>query len=138
MNGYDDIIDVEYKPSGRHAKMPRINRAAQFAPFAALTGYGEAINETGRRVDRKPELSEDDKAAIDEKLRFLAADDEKTREICVVYFKKDEKKDGGSFKSFKGVIKRLFPNDRIVFTDGVIVPFEDLIEVAFEGEEDAF
>ena len=69
-NSYDDIINHPHHVSTRHPRMPMIDRAAQFSPFAALTGYGEVIKETARLTDRKPELSESEKAELDYKLQM--------------------------------------------------------------------
>lgn len=72
MGAYDDIINLPHPTSPRHPRMPMIDRAAQFTPFQALTGYGAAIQETARITGEKAELTEEEKAMLDEKLRFLA------------------------------------------------------------------
>ena len=93
MGAYDDIIDLPHPTSVRHPRMPMADRAAQFSPFAALVGHGAAIRETARLTDRKIELTEEEKAVLDDKLCLLL---DTGGEAVFTYFLPDEKKDGGA------------------------------------------
>ena len=121
MNGkYDDIINLERHVSLKHPRMPISDRAAQFAPFAALTGYDGAIDETGRYTDNMVELSEDARELLDRKQFFLGHIIEKRPEITVTYFVHDAKKSGGEYKKISGNLKAIDEYKReLVFTSGI-------------------
>ena len=127
MGAYDDIIDLPHPTSARHPRMPMADRAAQFSPFAALVGHGAAIEETVRLTDRKIELTEDEKAILDEKLRYLL---EAGGEAVFTWFLPDEKKDGGAYVTNLGTIKKIDPLQGIVvLMDGTVIPIEDILEI---------
>ncbi|MDL2225044.1 hypothetical protein LJC20_02400 [Eubacteriales bacterium OttesenSCG-928-M02] len=130
---YDDIIDLPHHVSSKHPQMPRENRAAQFAPFAALTGHDAAIKETARLTDRKIELGECDIADLNMKLNMLADMVNEHPEITVTYFRSDEKKEGGAYVSITGTLKRIDDYEHaIVFIDGTVIVIDDIIEI--DGE----
>ena len=107
-------------------------RAAQFSPFAALVGYEEAIRETGRLTGQQVELSEEEKAILDQKQQIiLAALEQGERpEITVVYFQRDKKKAGGEYTDFTGLVKQGKEVENVLlFTDGTEIPFSDIIEI---------
>lgn len=106
INKYEDIINLVNHKSKTHPHMSIEDRAAQFAPFAALTGYGEAINEAGRLVDKKKELTDEEKANIDMKINFLLENKSFNHSIFITYFIKDKLKDGGQILSITGIIKK--------------------------------
>ena len=127
MGAYDDIIDLPHPTSAKHPRMSMSNRAAQFSPFAALTGHGAAIRETARHTDQKIELTEDEKAILDEKLCLLL---DSGGEAVFTYFLPDERKDGGAYVTAVGSIKKLdLPERRIILTDGAIIPVEDILVI---------
>ena len=127
MGAYDDIIALPHPTSARHPRMPMADRAAQFSPFAALVGHGAAIRETARLTDQKIELTEDEKAILDEKLCWLL---ETGDEAVFTYFLPDEKKDGGSYVTAVGSIKKLDPLERrVILADGSVIPVEDILEI---------
>ena len=127
MGAYDDIIHLPHPTSVRHPRMPMIDRAAQFTPFQALTGYGEAIQETSRLTGEKVELTEDEKAVLDEKLRLLA---DTGNEAAFTYFQPDGKKSGGAYVTVLGAIKKLNPLEgRLVLADGAAIPIDDILEI---------
>lgn len=101
---YDDIINLPHHVSERHPQMSMYNRAAQFAPFAALTGHDSAITEAARLTDAKQELSESEAEVLNRKLAYLQSLDEKLT-ISVTYFVPDEKKEGGSYHTATGIVK---------------------------------
>ena len=107
MGNYDDIIGLPHHVSEVHPQMGRIDRAAQFSPFAALTGYEEALKETERLTDIKRELGEDEARILDEKLRIIDERIGEGPEVSVTYFEPDERKTGGRYITVKDVIKRI-------------------------------
>ncbi len=115
---YDDIIDLPHHVSERHPQMSMYNRAAQFAPFAALTGHDAAITEAARLTDAELELSESDAEVLNRKLAYLQSLDEKPT-ISVTYFVPDDRKKGGSYHTTSGIIKRIEPDEGVLqFEDG--------------------
>lgn len=129
---YDDIIKRDYVGVFRHTHMSMEGRAAQFSPFAALTGYKEAVDETGRYVDRKIELDEGKKEQLDIKLNELIIhiQDKKSVELRVTYFEKDLFKDGGSYNIYNGELKKIDTLYKsFIFEDGKIIEIEDIFEI---------
>ena len=127
MGAYDDIINLPHPESARHPRMSMAARAAQFSPFAALVGHGDAIHETARITDQKMELTEEEKAILDEKLRLLL---DTGGEAVFTYFRPDEKKDGGAYVTAAGSIKKLdLRSRRVILTGGAVIPLEDILEI---------
>lgn len=123
---YDDIIGLP-RPVSWHPRMPMGDRAAQFSPFQALSGHGDAIKETARLTDRKIELTEDEKTMLDEKLRLLL---ETGGEALFTWFLPDEKKDGGAYITTMGTVKKIDTIEgHAVFADGTKIPIEDILEI---------
>lgn len=114
---YDDIIDLPHHVSDRHPHMPVSDRAAQFAPFAALTGYGDVIKETARLTEARPELSEDEKAEMDQTLRTVLNTQRKNAQIVVTYFVPDAKKSGGAYRRAAGKIRRVDETEDILILE---------------------
>ena len=104
---YEDMLDMLHPSSSSHPRMSIRNRAAQFAPFAALTGYEAAIQETARLTDEKIELNEDQRELLDEKLLYLKEHLKEKPEVTITYFKADEKKEGGAYLTERGIIKKI-------------------------------
>lgn len=130
---YDDIINLEHHISKTHKQMSMQNRAAQFAPFAALTGYEEAVKETARFTEQKIELDEELNNILDEKLRLIQSQIKNTPEITVIYFVSDDKKRGGKYQKITGKIKKIDDyNKFIIFTDGKYIPIKDIIDISGE------
>ena len=107
MNGYNDIINMPHHVSGTHPHMSMKDRAAQFSPFAALTGHSDAVKETARLTDEKLELTEDEITDINQKLNFLTEHAEEHPEITVEYFVPDERKSGGAYVTVTGNFRRI-------------------------------
>ncbi len=130
MSEYDDIIDLP-RPKSKHEPMPMSDRAAQFSPFAALTGYDAAIAETARLTDQRIELSEEERAELDYKQQYLATLDSPT--VTVTYFVPDERKTGGAYVTHTGVLKRVDEVERmVVFKDGLRVPLDEVMDIKCE------
>ena len=134
MGAYDDIINLPHPTSPRHPRMRMIDRAAQFSPFQALSGFGSAIRETARVTGERIELTEDEKAVLDEKLRCLC---ETGGEAVFTWFLPDEKKDGGTYVDAVGTIKKIDPLEgRVILTDGTAIPIEDILEIEGRAVQD--
>ncbi|MBR3597829.1 MAG: hypothetical protein IKL47_12745 [Clostridia bacterium] len=112
---YDDVINRQHPTSKKHPRMSNMNRAAQFAPFAALAGYEESIGETARLTDRKRELSEDDVEEINVKLNFIQEHIKEHPEVTITYFKPDERKEGGEYITVTGRVRWIDEVGKILF-----------------------
>lgn len=129
-NDYSDIIDHPHYVSKTRPQMSELERAAQFSPFAALTGYDAAIQETGRLTDERMEIGEEEKAMLDRKQQYLLEIISDKPEITVTYFKADERKSGGAYVSVTGKLKRLDDVERmLVLTDGKKIPLDDITDL---------
>lgn len=130
---YSDIINLEHHTSKTRPKMSIENRSAQFAPFAALTGYEDMIEEDARYVDEKLEINEDLKDILDVKIIKLREFINSKPKVRVVYFEKDLKKDGGKYKTiYEKLIKIDDYNNKLVFENCLEVNISDLIEIDSE------
>ncbi len=133
MGRYDDIIDLPYKKSKRHAHMSMHDRAAQFAPFAALTGYGEAVEETARFTEAKIELAEDRIAEINEVLTKLKKTLDKPLgkvEVELDFFVQDKLKQGGKYLLYKGTVDKLDEHEkRLRLGTGIWINIEDIFDI---------
>lgn len=127
---YDDIISLPHHVSDTRPHMPLIDRAAQFSPFAALTGYEDAVTETARLTDSMLELDDTQKEVISNQLRLLQEHIKEQPGVKITYFVPDEKKSGGAYISTAGQIKRIDAYEAIVmFCDGTSVPFSRIYAV---------
>lgn len=132
---YDDIINLTRPETKNRSHMSRLNRAAQFAPFAALTGYAAAVSETGRLTENKHVLSSDEIAIIERRIKFLI-ENEIQKKIKIKYFEKDERKSGGKYLEIEDKFKK-FDDINLVLTleSGLRINFEDLYYI---GPEEIF
>ncbi len=127
---YDDIINLPHRVSAKHPRMPMRDRAAQFSPFAALTGHGAAVEETERLTQPFCEPDESEKAVINEKLRYLADIIGQNPVITVTYFEPDKRKDGGEYLSVTGAVKRIDAvGQNVIFTDGQRISVEFISDI---------
>ena len=132
MGEYDDIINLPHHVSRKHPQMSIHDRAAQFAPFAALTGHGEAIAETARLTDRKIELDDYERLKLDEKLLILQEHIMEMPEISVTYFCPDKKKEGGKYVPITKALRKINDMERtLLMEDGMQIRIEDILEVSF-------
>lgn len=133
MNQYEDIINLPYHVSTTRPQMPMSDRAAQFSPFAALTGYDAAIKETGRLTDEKIELDEIALTALDMKYQLLMDALDDAPEVTITYFQPDERKAGGKYVSATGTVKKVDDFERrITMQDGSKIPMDDVLSI--DGE----
>lgn len=129
-NDYDDIINLPHHVSSTRPQMSMIDRAAQFSPFAALTGYDAAIKETGRLTDEKIELDEEALSNLNMKFQILFERLDEQPEIAITYFKPDETKSGGAYLTTTDKIKKVDEYERIITTaKGTKIPMDDVINL---------
>lgn len=132
---YDDIIDRPRPVSKKHLPMPMEKRAAQFLPFAALTGFEAEIEEEARLTETAPELSEDALVALDEQLSLLRQRLSEEPEITLVRFLPDEKKDGGRCETLIGRARRLDePNRALILADGTQIDLDSIVELTLTNQ----
>ena len=130
---YDDIINLPHHVSATRPRMPMIDRAAQFSPFAALTVYDAAIKETGRLTDQRIELTEDSRAVLDRKQQLLVDNLADHPEVSVTYFVPDERKAGGAYITVTGRVKKIDDYQRLLLlTDGTKIPLGEIIDMESE------
>lgn len=130
---YDDIIDLPHHVSKKHPQMPLLDRAAQFAPFAALTGHEDAIRETARLTEDEILLDESSKELLDERLQYLLEHLTERPEVTVTYFMPDERKSGGAYVTVTGVVKKVDEyRGRIALEDGREIDFAYIVELKVE------
>ena len=119
MENYDDIINLPHFEPKNHPRMSMWNRAAQFAPFAALTGYDAAIQESGRLTDDWIDLGESGNEELNRKMELLLSKLSEQPHVTIVYYVPDEHKKGGSYQSYTGHVKRIDEyKQTMVMTDG--------------------
>lgn len=130
---YDDIIDLPHHVSSIRPRMSMIDRAAQFSPFAALTGYDAAIKETGRLTDHRIELSEECRAVLDRKQQVLLENLAEHPEVSVTYFVPDERKSGGTYVTVAGRVKKVDDYQRLLLlTDGTKIALDEILDIESE------
>ena len=132
---YDDIIHLPHSTSKNRPRMSIHDRAAQFSPFAALSGHAAAIAETARLTDRKLELDEDTRAELDRRQAILLEHISERPEVTVTWFRPDERKSGGAYITTTGRLKKLDEAERIlILTDDTRIPLEAVVSL----ESDSF
>ena len=130
---YEDIINLNHYVSNIRDYMPIKDRAAQFAPFAALKGYESEIMETARRTERRIVLDESEKNKLDEKFIMIQEQLSKHPQIELIYFQPDELKEGGVYISVSGFIKKIDEYERIIeMRDGKRIPIEEIVSITSE------
>lgn len=129
-NPYADIMHLSRPVSTRHLPMSMHDRAAQFSPFAALTGYDAAILETARLTDHRTELAESSKEDLDKKIRTIQETIDLSPEVRVTYFEPDLRKAGGAYQTITGRVKKIDDYDKtIIFEDGSAIGFWQLHDI---------
>ena len=133
MEKYKDIINLPHKQSSKRPHMSLLDRAAQFAPFAALVGYDDAIKETGRLTDERIEMSEENLAVLNARYQMLVDHLGEEPEVTITYFVPDIYKTGGSYVEKTGVVKKLDTYERLItMVDGTKIWMDDVL--ILEGE----
>ena len=136
MSRYDDIINLPHHVSPTRQRMSMHDRAAQFAPFAALVGYDDAVAETARLTETRPELDEQEQQAINKRLAYIADHIHEQPEVCIKYFVPDEHKSGGAIVGFSGKVKKISATDgTIVMADGCKIKTSDITNLSILSVE---
>ena len=129
---YDDIIHLPHHVSQNHPQMPMLDRAAQFAPFAALTGYEAAVGETARLTAERRELGAQEAEELNRRLAALIAHLPDRPEATIEYFIPDDRKAGGAYVTMTGVVRHISIAERVlVIEDETVSPLEDIDSVVF-------
>jgi len=127
---YEDIINLPHHVSERHPQMPMAERAAQFSPFAALTGFGAVIRETERQTDQMREMTENEREELDYKLGILCNFPGEKPCVAITYFVPDEKKEGGAYRTIRGQMRKIDSYKReIIMKDGSHIPIDCVLEL---------
>ena len=130
MSNYDDIINLPHHVSTQRKQMSIEARSAQFAPFAALTGYDEKVKETSRLTEIKHILDEDQKEILNNKLMYILENIDTKPEITFTYFVKDNKKSGGKYEEKTGIVRKInMVEEYIQFTDRTKIKINDIISI---------
>ena len=127
---YDDILHLARPQSKKHRPMPKEDRAAQFLPFAALTGYDDAVSETARLTEARVELDPQEAERIGERLAELAKRQKEQPELSLLYYVPDARKAGGAYVTVSGRLRKITDFPRCIYlTDGSRIPIEDIVAV---------
>lgn len=127
---YDDLLNLPHHTSAVQPAMPMQNRAAQFAPFAALVGYDAIIRETARLTDEKADLDESIKAELNEKLRLLLELLPQQPEVTITYFQPDGRKAGGSYRTVTKIVRKYRSIDNmLIMMDGAQIPVNEIVSL---------
>lgn len=130
-NSYEDIIDLPHHVSSTRPQMPMRDRAAQFSPFAALTGYGEAVEEEQRITEEERILEEPEKEILDAKLQILMSRLADHPQVTITYFQKDARKDGGSYLTVTGRLSKIDTYRKaLVLESGERIPSASVYDIS--------
>lgn len=130
---YDDIINLPHYISKKHRPMPREARSAQFAPFAALTGYESDVNEAARYTGKRRELGEYETERLNRRINEIRDGIHGSTEVIITYFKPDEKKAGGEYLNIGGRVRKIDDYGRtLTLTSGASIPLDDISEIVFK------
>lgn len=128
---YDDIINLPHHISKKHPQMSLYARSAQFAPFAALTGYEEAVKENARETNERIDIEDELKSILDGKLQIILEQIKNHPEISITYFIADTKKDGGEYVTVTGLVKKVdLYNQYIYLVDNTEIPINEIIDIS--------
>ena len=130
---YEDIINLSHHISKKHRPMPREARAAQFAPFAALTGYESDVNEAARYTGKRRELGEYETERLNRRINEIRNGIHGNTEVIITYFKPDEKKAGGEYLNIGGRVRKIDDYGRtLTLTSGALIPLDDISKIVFK------
>ena len=129
MKKYDELINLS-RPKSKHPKMTLEQRSAQFAPFAALTGYEGQIKETARLTDKRLELDEEAKSILDTKIQIIKEKIAQQPQIEITYFVPDNKKDGGRYETVNSIIRKIDEYyNKIIMNNGISIDIGEIIDI---------
>lgn len=132
MDTNNDIINLPHWEPKNHKRMTMLERAAQFAPFSALTGYDAAIMESGRHTDDKMDLEEYPKEQLNRKISLLMEILDEKPTLTIIYFQPDTFKSGGSYQTYTGIIKKIDEYEhQLIMQDGKKIPLNSIMDIDF-------
>ena len=130
MDKYDDIINLPHHVSTKHKQMSMYERAAQFAPYAALTGHKDMVIETARITDRELDLDEEEREILDRKLQKVIEKINEKSKVTFTYFIPDTKKEGGKYEKVTGIIKKIDDFEKVIYLENnVKIPIKNIIDI---------
>lgn len=133
MNNYEDIINLPHHISSKRPQMSKEQRASQFAPFSALTGYEDAIKETARLTNRKIDVDDGLREILNNKLNIIEENIKNKPEVSITYFIPDKKKDGGEYTTITGIVRRIDEvNNLIIMEDKSKIDMNDILNITCE------
>ena len=139
MGKYDDIIDLPHHISKKHPQMSLEARAAQFAPFAALTGYDDAVKETARLTNERIDLDEEAKMMLDAKLQVIREQLSEKPLVTITYFVPDAKKNGGKYITTAGNVKKIDDYKHLIILDNSLeIPINEIIDIALNNSTETY
>lgn len=131
---YEVLLSMPHHVSKNHPQMSAHDRAAQFSPFAALAGYEGVLQETGRVTEQRIDLTEEQKAVLDRRLRRLTEQVNSHPAVSITYFVKDARKEGGAYLTYSGKIRKIQKYERLlILEDGIQIPIDDILMLETEG-----
>mgnify|MGYP000000732599 CR=1 FL=1 len=129
MDNYSDIINLS-RPVSKRPRMTLEQRSAQFAPFAALTGYEGQVKETARLTNKKIEINEELKEILNQKIQLIQKKIKEQPKIEITYFIPDERKEGGKYETIKNSIKKIDEyKNRLIMIDGLSIAMNEIIDI---------
>ena len=134
MGKYDDILYLEHPTSKNHTPMSIYDRSAQFAPFAALVGYDESINEASRITDTQIELSEDKINEIGHSLLVISQNIQNKPNVTITYFKKDKTKNGGEYITTTCNVNKIDIEKKIILLENKKISFDDILDIIINDQ----
>lgn len=132
---YGDIVNMPRRVSNIHAPMNILNRAAQFAPFSALSGHNDAVKETERITETYYSLDEEEKERINYILQNILYNINTVNQVSVKYFIEDEKKSGGRFVKVTGSVKKIDTYNRLIMIDNIKIHIDDIVDISIYDKE---
>lgn len=139
MGKYDDIIDLPHHISKKHPQMSLEARAAQFAPFAALTGYDDAVKETARLTNERIDLDDEAKMMLDAKLQVIREQLSEKPLVTIIYFVPDAKKDGGKYVTINGNVKKIDDYKHLIILDNSVeITIDEIIDIALNNSTETY
>lgn len=132
MSNYNDILHLPHHVSQKRKQMSQHDRAAQFAPFAALTGYDAAVEETARSTGQRVELDENEKQLLNSKLQIIEERLGENFQVSITYFIPDKRKPGGAYRTETGVVKKIHPTEQLLqMSSGTTILINDILAISF-------
>ena len=132
MDKYEDIINLPHHVSTKHPHMSLYERSAQFAPFACLTGHGDAIQETGRLTSARIELDEEEKETLDRKFEIIRENIKNNIQVKITYFIPDKRKDGGKYVEKVGNIRKIDDYKQLIIIGDCEIPINEIVDISSE------